>query len=143
WVLVKTNDELTARPLILHPGAGDRLERERALEAASSAARRRPVPVLPPADCRPCSYEGVVTALGPIVVAARPAADSELAAAAWIGAGMPPSPRVDIEPAPLVFAPLWFDRPALGDSTLQGPAWALAPRLCGRDLVLTPAPRLP
>jgi hypothetical protein len=94
WVLVKTNDELTARPLILHPGAGDRLERERALEAASSAARRRPVPVLPPADCRPCSYEGVVTALGPIVVAARPAADSELAAAAWIGAGMPPSPRV-------------------------------------------------
>lgn len=148
WVLVEHDGQLTARPLILRPGspgpgAGDRRELERAVEAASNAARRRPVPVLPPADCRPCRYEGVVTPIGPIVLATRPAADSELAAAAWIGAGLPPSPRVDLEPAPLVFAPLWFDRPGLGDSTVQGPPWALAPHLCGRDLVLAPAPRLP
>lgn len=127
WVLFETGDELAVRPL----GRGE-----------AAPARRAPVPVLPPADCRPCRYTGVLTPLGPLVLAVRPAADSELAAAAWIGAGMPPSPRVDAEPAPLVFAPLWFGQPGLGDSTQQGPPWALAPHLCGRALVLLPAPRL-
>ncbi|MDC0722537.1 hypothetical protein [Nannocystis bainbridge] len=130
WVLFKTDEgPLAVRPL----GRGE----------AAPPHVRAPVPVVPPAACRPCRWSGVVTPVGPILLAVRPSADSELAAEAWIGAGMPPSPRVDVEPAPLVFAPLWFGQPGFGDSTLQGPAWALAPRLCGRELVLLPTPRLP
>ncbi|MDC0673783.1 hypothetical protein [Nannocystis radixulma] len=129
WVLFEKDGELAVRPL----GRGE----------AAPAHVRAPVPVMPPAGCRPCRWAGVVTVLGPILLAVRPSADSELAAEAWIGAGMPPSPRVDIEPAPLVFAPLWFGQSGLGDSTLQGPPWALAPRLCDRSLVLVPAARLP
>jgi hypothetical protein len=129
WVLFKKEGELAVRPL----GRGE----------AAPAHVRAPVPVVPPPGCDPCRWSGVVTPVGPILLAVRPSADSELAAAAWIGAGMPPSPRVDVEPAPLVFAPLWFGQSVFGDSTLQGPPWALAPRLCGRSLVLLPTPRLP
>ena len=129
WVLFEKDGELAVRPL----GRGE----------AAPAHVRAPIAVVPPAGCHPCRWSGVVTALGPIVLAVRPSADSELAAEAWLGAGMAPSPRVDVEPAPLVFAPLWFGQPGLGDSTLQGPPWALAPRLCGTSLVLVPAQRLP
>ncbi|PCC71182.1 hypothetical protein SAMN02745121_04854 [Nannocystis exedens] len=129
WVLYEKAGELAVRPL----GRGE----------AAPPHVRAPVPVLPPAGCRPCRWSGVVTPVGPILLAVRPSADSELAAEAWLGAGMPPSPRVDVEPAPVVFTPLWFGQPGFGDSTLQGPPWALAPRLCGRSLVLLPTPRLP
>lgn len=129
WVLFERDGELAVRPL----GRGE----------AAPPHVRAPVPVLPPAGCRPCRWSGVVTPAGPILLAVRPSADSELAAEAWLGAGMPPSPRVDVEPAPVVFTSLWFGQPGFGDSTLQGPPWALAPRLCGRSLVLLPTPRLP
>ena len=129
WVLFEKAGELAVRPL----GRGE----------AAPPHVRAPVPVVPPAGCRPCRWSGVVTPAGPILLAVRPSADSELAAEAWLGAGMPPSPRVDVEPAPVVFTSLWFGQHGFGDSTLQGPPWALAPRLCGRSLVLLPTPRLP
>lgn len=129
WVLFEKAGELAVRPL----GRGE----------AAPPHVRAPVPVVPPAGCRPCRWSGVVTPAGPILLAVRPSADSEMAAEAWLGAGMPPSPRIDVEPAPVVFTSLWFGQHGFGDSTLQGPPWALAPRLCGRSLVLLPTPRLP
>ncbi|MCY0989155.1 hypothetical protein OV203_18605 [Nannocystis sp. ILAH1] len=129
WVLFEKDGELAVRPL----GRGE----------AAPPHVRAPVPVIPPAGCRPCRWSGVATPAGPILLAVRPSADSELAAEAWLGAGMPPSPRIDVEPAPVVFTSLWFGQHGFGDSTLQGPPWALAPRLCGRSLVLLPTPRLP
>ncbi|MFZ6185857.1 hypothetical protein [Nannocystis pusilla] len=129
WVLFEKDGELAVRPL----GRGE----------AAPPHVRAPVPVVPPAGCRPCRWSGVVTPAGPILLAVRPSPDSELAAEAWLGAGMPPDPRIDVEPAPVVFTSLWFGQPGFGDSTLQGPPWALAPRLCGRSLVLLPTPRLP
>lgn len=97
-------------------------------------AGARPLRVEAPAECRPCRYAGVVTAAGPVVLATRASATSELAAAAWIGAA---------DGSVLAFAPLWLDRPALGDSTFQGPPYALAPHVCGASLVLWPEARLP
>lgn len=116
WVLVGAGAELTAHPL----GRGDATDLRTAL------------PVIPPPDCRPCRFSGVVTAIGPVILATRPSAGSELADAAWLGAGPAGPPlRPGAGPAPVVFAPLWFGRPGFGDSTLQGPPWALAPHLCG------------
>lgn len=90
--------------------------------------------VEPPQACRPCRFSGAVTDVGPLVLATRPAPTSELADAAWLGAS---------DGSALLFAPLWLDRPALGDSTLLGPPYALAPYLCGDALVLWPEARLP
>jgi hypothetical protein len=109
-------------------------------EAAELALRSltpgaRATPALAPEECRPCRYTGVVTPAGPVVLAVRVPPGSELADAAWIGAAQ--------DGEPLAFAPLWYDRPVLGDSTLQGPAWALAPHVCGKSLVLWPVARLP
>lgn len=95
----------------------------------------RSVPVVTPDECRPCRFSGVVTPAGPLLLAVRVPAFSELADAAWLGA------TADGEP--LAFTPLWYDRPVLGDSTVIGPAYALAPHVCGKALVLWPAPRLP
>lgn len=94
----------------------------------------RPLRGEAPAECRPCRFSGAVTAAGPVVLATRASAAGELADAAWIGAG---------DGASLAFAPLWLDRPALGDSTVLGPAYALAPHVCGSALVLAPEARLP
>lgn len=146
WVLVGSGDELSARPLA----------------RSDAAVVLAPVPVIAPAGCRPCRFAGVVTAAGPLLLATRPSPGSELADAAWFGAGGldpgPPRPLVAAAaepglalpsprqgPAPVAFTPLWFDRPGFGDSTLQGPAWALAPHLCRTPpvLVLLPEPRLP
>lgn len=90
--------------------------------------------VAPPETCRPCHFAGAITAAGPVLLAIRPSAGSELADAAWIGAS---------GGGELVFAPLWHGQPDFGDRTVQGPAWALAPYVCGDALVLRPAPRLP
>lgn len=110
-------------------------ERAGDLALRSLTPGARVVPALPPEDCRPCRYAGAVTPAGPLVLAVRVPPGSELADAAWLGA--------TAEGEPLAFVPLWYDRPVLGDSTLQGPAWALAPFVCDRALVLWPAPRLP
>lgn len=92
--------------------------------------------VVPPEECAGrCSFRGVVTALGPVLLAVRADPNSELADAAFVGAAL--GGRT------LRFAPLWFGRPAVGDSTLQGPPYALAPWVCGDRLVLLPWPRLP
>lgn len=115
WALVEVAGALELQPLA--PGA------DRALA------------VQPPEECAPCRFTGAMTALGPTLLATRPSPASELAEEAWFGAALGGSA--------VVFAPLWFDRPALGDSTVLGPPHALAPWACGGALVLWPAPRLP
>jgi hypothetical protein len=107
-----------------------------ALALRSLAPGGRALAVAPPDGCKPCRFEGVLTAAGPLLLATRPAADSELADAAWIGATSDGA-------AVLAFAPLWYGQADLGDRTAQGPTYALAPRVCDRSLVLSPAPRLP
>lgn len=134
WVLVASGDGLTAR----------------SLGRADAAVVRASVPVTPPPDCRPCRFSGLVTAAGPLILAVRPSAGSELADAAWLGAGatapaLPPlvpgaGPPTPTEPAPLAFAPLWFGQPVFGDSTIQGPPWALAPYLCPPAALRSGAP---
>lgn len=92
--------------------------------------------VAPPEACAGrCSFSGAVTALGPVLLAVRADPNSELADAAFVGAAL--GGRT------LRFAPLWFGRPALGDSTVQGPAHALEAWVCEDSLVLMPGPRLP
>lgn len=115
WALVAEGDALTLRSL---------------------ARGGRALAVAAPDGCRPCRFEGVVTTAGPLLLATRPSADSELADAAWIGATSDGA-------AVLAFAPLWYGPADLGDRTAQGPTYALAPRVCERSLVLSPAPRLP
>jgi hypothetical protein len=91
--------------------------------------------VAPPGCGEGCGFRGVVTAIGPIVIATRASRISEGAVEAYVGAA--PSG------ATIRFTPLWFDRSALGDATPLGPSHALAPWICGTDLVLAVAPRLP
>jgi hypothetical protein len=92
--------------------------------------------VVPPEACAGrCSFSGAVTSLGPVLLAVRADPHSELADAAFVGAAL--GGRT------LRFAAIWFGRPALGDSTLQGPVYALAPWVCDDRLVLVVGPRLP
>lgn len=102
----------------------------------TDATETQSLSVAPPEDCAGrCSFSGVVTALGPVLLAVRADPNSELADAAFVGSAL--GGRT------LRFAPLWFGRPAMGDSTSQGPVYALAPWVCGDRLVLVPVPRLP
>ena len=107
-----------------------------ALTLRSLAPDAQALPVAAPEDCRPCRYSGAITAAGALLVATRPSPAGELADAAWLGA-------TSAGAAAVAFAPLWHGQPDLGDRTPQGPAFALAPRLCGRTLVLWPTARLP
>lgn len=118
-------------PWVLVPGDGSQLSLHRTdLVGGPTLA------VVAPEDCAGrCRFSGVVTTLGPLLLAVRADLNSELADAAFIGAAL--GGRT------LRFAPLWFGRPVLGDSTLQGPAHALAPWICGDMLVLRSGPRLP
>ncbi len=118
-------------PWVLVPGEGlaMTLRRTDGTEAPS-------VDVVAPEGCAGrCSFSGAVTALGPVLLAVRADPNSELADAAFVGAAL--GGRT------LRFAPLWFGRPAVGDSTLQGPVHALVAWVCGDSLVLMPGPRLP
>lgn len=118
-------------PWVLVPGEGPALTLRRTDVTAAPT-----IGVVPPEDCAGrCSFSGVVTALGPVLLAVRADPHSELADAAFVGAAL--------GGRSLRFAPLWFGRPALGDSTLQGPVHALAPWVCNDRLVLTAGPRLP
>ncbi len=118
-------------PWVLVPGEGPVWTLRR-----TDAAGAPTLAVTPPEDCAGrCSFSGAVTALGPVLLAVRADPLGELADAAFVGAA--PGGRT------LRFAPLWFGRPASGDSTLQGPVYALAPWVCEDSLVLTPEPRLP
>lgn len=118
-------------PWVLVPGEAPALTLRRTDAAAAATLE-----VTPPEECQGrCSFSGAVTALGPVLLVVRADPHSELPDAAFVGAAL--GGRT------LRFAPLWFGRPALGDSTLQGPAYALAPWVCDDKLVLTPGPRLP
>jgi hypothetical protein len=117
-------------PWVLVPGDMSEMILRRT-DAAPSLA----LEVVPPEDCAGrCRFHGALTSLGPLLLAVRADPNSELADAAFVGAAL--GGRT------LRFAPLWFGRPVLGDSTLQGPAHALVPWVCGDTLVLLPGPRL-
>ncbi len=118
-------------PWVLVPGEGlaMTLRRTDGTEAPS-------VDVVAPEVCAGrCSFSGAVTALGPVLLAVRADPNSELADAAFVGAAL--GGRT------LRFAPLWFGRSAVGDSTLQGPVHALVAWVCGDSLVLMLGARLP
>lgn len=117
-------------PWVLVPGDSS----EMALHATDMVAPRALVVALPE-DCDGrCRFSGATTTLGPVLLAVRSAPTSELPDAAFLGAAL--------GGGTVRFAPLWFGRPVLGDSTTQGPSHALAPWVCGDALVLAVAGRL-
>ena len=121
----------TTCPWVLVPGDMSELSLRRTDLLAAPALGV----ALPEGCAGGCRFSGVVTPLGPLLLAVRADPNSELAAAAFIGAAL--GGRT------LRFAPLWYGRPVLGDSTPQGPAHTLAPWICDDMLVLRPGPRLP
>jgi len=84
-----------------------------------------------------CRYEGVHTALGPMLIAIEPTAESEVPRTVFLG--------VVVRATELVFVDLWAAAgPAvIEDSTALGPAHALTPMKCGDDLGLFARARLP
>lgn len=117
-------------PWVLVPGDSA----EMALRATDMVAPRA-LPVALPEGCAgACRFSGVVTALGPVLLAVHADPASELPDAAYLGAAL--------GGGTVRFAPLWFGRPVVGDSTALGPSHALAPWLCGDTLVLAVAGRL-
>lgn len=84
-----------------------------------------------------CRYEGVETALGPMLVATEPTAESEVPRTVFVG--------VVVRKTELVFVDLWAAAgPAVTeDSTALGPAHALVPMKCGDALGLFARARLP
>ena len=121
----------TTCPWVLVPGDMSQLSLRRTDLVAAPA-----LSVAPPEECAGrCRFSGAVTSLGPLLLAVRAGPNSELADAVFIGAAL--GGRT------LRFAPLWYGRPVLGDSTPQGPAYALAPWVCDGMLVLRPGSRLP
>ncbi|HEY8379592.1 MAG TPA: hypothetical protein VIK91_24035, partial [Nannocystis sp.] len=67
-LLPVADPDLTDRtcPWVLVAGADETLT-ARSLARADAAVVRTSVPVIPPSDCRPCRFSGVVTAAGPLV----------------------------------------------------------------------------
>lgn len=105
-----------------------------ALHELATAAPRA-VAVAEPDECAGrCEWRGVMSAAGPVVVAWRASKLREGAEVAYVGAALGGTT--------VRFVPLWVDRPAVGDGTPLGPSLALAPWVCGEELVLAPAPRL-
>ena len=92
-----------------------------------------------PPQCRvaQCRYEGVQTPLGPMIIASEPGAESEVPVAVYLGfvaAG-----------GQIAFVDLWAGAGdmVVEDSTTLGPAHALVPMQCGRELGLFAGARLP
>lgn len=118
-------------PWVLVPGDSA----EMALRATDMVAPRALVVSLPEGCAADnCRFSGVVTAVGPMLLAVRSDPASELPDAAYLGAAL--------GGGTIRFAPLWFGRTVVGDSTALGPSHALAPWLCGDALVLAVAGRL-
>lgn len=98
-------------------------------------ASPRALAVAAPAGCEAgCEWRGAVTEVGPVVVATRASRLREGAEEAFVGAAL--------GGATLRFAPLWYDRSAIGDATPLGPSHALVPWVCGKELVLAAQARL-
>jgi hypothetical protein len=91
-----------------------------------------------PDPCRlgSCLFWGRATALGPLVVAVREAAESEAPGGVLLGV-----PRAGA----LSFVDLWANagESVVGDATDLGPAFALEPWRCGETLGLFVRSRLP
>ena len=82
-----------------------------------------------------CEFTGTSSALGPVLLATRSDPTGERVEAAFVGVAL----GGDV----VHFAPLWFGLAARGDSTTLGPSHALAPWVCGEQLVLAVEGRLP
>ncbi len=95
------------------------------------------VPLAVPEGCLSgCTYDGVDTALGPVLVAVRSDPSHELPAEVFIGAAL----GGDV----VAFAPLWHGPRVEVDHTDVGPAHALVPWVCPQQgLVLHRGVRLP
>jgi len=99
-------------------------------------ASGRNLSVAVPDECAGrCDFTGQGSALGPVLLATRRDPASEQVDAAFVGAALGGSV--------VHFAPLWFGLAARGDSTALGPSHALAPWVCGEQLVLAVEGRLP
>lgn len=105
-----------------------------ALVELATAGPRALAVAAPEACAAGCEWRGTTTAVGPVLVAARASRLREGAEAVWVGAALGGTT--------VRFTPLWVDRSSVGDVTPLGPSLALAPWVCGSELVLAPAPRL-
>lgn len=115
WVLVG-DEELSLRPLSI--GAA-------ALRGA------------PPAACAGdrCRWDGALSPLGPLLVAAVVDVEGEAPGDVWLGAALGGER--------LAFTRLWWGGASRVDRTHAGAVWELAPWRCGERLVLRPRGRLP
>lgn len=105
-----------------------------ALQELAKAAPRALAVAVPDGCADGCAYSGLVTEVGPVVVATRASKLREGAEEAYVGAAL--------GGATIRFAPLWYDRSAVGDATPLGPSMTLAPWICEKELVLAAQPRL-
>lgn len=119
WVLVPTD----------RPEAGSL-----ALQELAKAAPRALAVAVPDECAAGCEYRGLVTEIGPVVIATRASRLREGAEQAFVGAAL--------GGATIRFVSLWYDRTAFGDATPLGPSLALAPWICGTELVLAGEPRI-
>ena len=93
--------------------------------------------VVPPDACSPaerCTWDGVMSPLGPVVIASLIGGASEVPEGRWVGAAL--------DDARIYFVPLWWGEGSIVDGTDQGPPFALAPWICGEELVLRVEGRL-
>lgn len=128
-------------PLLAFPGRRCPWE----LVAATEGVRLRSLLPEPPAaiagvlpeECRPtrCTFEGIESSVGPLVLAVLPSPHSEMPAGTWLGAVLDDRLR---------FVDLWegAGESVVGDGTPLGPAHALGPHDCGGELALFVVDRL-
>lgn len=119
-------------PWVLRPMGDARVELVHATTAASTRAGEVP----PPCTSLPCTFRGIETPLGPLVVVEVAGAGSEVPSGVWLGW---------IRGDSLSFVDLWDDAgdPVMDDGIEIGPAHALAPHDCEGTLALFATPRVP
>ena len=117
WELVAAGDGVRLRSLLPEPPAAI----AGVLPERCKAAR--------------CSFEGIESSVGPLVLAVLPSPHSEMPAGTWLGAVLDDRLR---------FIDLWegADEGVVGDGTPLGPAHALGPHDCGGELALFVVDRL-
>lgn len=119
-------------PWALRPSADAGVELVHSTASPTSTPGETPAPCL----SLPCSFRGVETPLGPMVIVEVADAGSEVPAGVWLGF---------VQGETLSFVDLWDDAgdPVMDDGIAIGPAHALTPFDCEGRLALFSAPRLP
>ncbi len=121
-------------PWIVTSEARDELLSLRSTDPDVSLLASGPVPE----SCAPllrCRFEGVDTRHGPIVLAIRASAHSELPDMVELG--------LVLDDSELTFVPLWPNAASFDDGTNLGPTYVLAPWSCDAGIALFVSPRLP